>query len=220
MSAEHPRHPILNALYRRYMTDEDSATFVKSISQQYTLGTLERLTQHGSRVTRRAAVLSLGFLGGYESNPVLGRALRDIDRGVRLLADTGIRTIWCRIGNAAQRRQLRTIIRLNELRRHQEAIEKAGHLVRQAPWFAEAWNQRAIAYFNLNRLDESIRDCRQAIELNPYHFAAAAGIGQCHLKRNAPVAALESFRRAIELNPSLEGVRAQIDQLQRTLGGK
>jgi hypothetical protein len=32
-----------------------------------------------------------------------------------------------------------------------------------------------------------------------------------------PVAALESFRRALRLNPSLEEVRAQVVRLQRSL---
>ena len=60
---------------------------------------------------------------------------------------------------------------------------RAEQLVDMAPWFAEAWNQRAIALYGLGRYLQSIDDCRQALEINPYHFGAAAGMGQCHLHR-------------------------------------
>src|SRR2546422_444778 len=85
-----------------------------------------------------------------------------------------------------------------------------GTLEELAPELAEAWNQRAIAYFNMGRFTDSIRDCRQALELNPHHFGAAIGMGQCYLQLNDRTAALESFRRALKLNPNLEGVRAHV----------
>ena len=63
----------------------------------------------------------------------------------------------------------------------------------------------------------AIRDCHQALEINPYHFTAAAGMGQCYLLQDNPVAALEAFRRALRLNPGMEEVRAQVVRLQRSL---
>ena len=86
--------------------------------------------------------------------------------------------------------------------------------------FAEAWNQRAIAFFSLGKYVESIRDCHQTLEVNPYHFAAAAGMGQAYLQLGNHVSALECFRRALRLNPSLEGVRVQIDRLSRMIEDK
>ena len=44
---------------------------------------------------------------------VLDRALTDRDRGVRTLAENGIRALWCRAGNDAQRQQLAIVIRTN-----------------------------------------------------------------------------------------------------------
>jgi len=35
----------------------------------------------------------------FHSNAVLGHALVDIDRGVRILAETSIRAVWCRDGS-------------------------------------------------------------------------------------------------------------------------
>jgi tetratricopeptide (TPR) repeat protein len=212
--------PLIDLLYETYLCDDDISAFTQAVSERYTSGTLERISQIGSRMSRRGAILSLAHLGGYDSNASMGRALNDPDRGVRLLAESGIREIWCRAGDEQQRRQLRLIMRLNASQRYAEAINLASALVTQAPWFAEVWNQRAIAHFRSDGFADSIRDCHQALEINPYHFGAAAGMGQCHLEQDDAMSALDCFRRALKLNPNMEGVRAQVIHLERTLEGK
>ena len=213
----HVRNPVLNGLYQGYLVSHDAAAFSKKVAQRYAIGTLERLCAHDQRMTRRAAVLAIGMVGKFESNDVMGRALIDEDRGVRTLADNGIRSLWCRAGSERQQRHLAYVIRMNAARRYEEAIRRATRLIEQAPDLAEGWNQRAIAFFSSGRFVESIRDCEQTLELNPYHFGAATGMAQCHLHLNDRAAALEVFRRALQLNPGLEGVRAHILYLQRAL---
>lgn len=214
------RRPVLTRLYRRYLTDENTASFIKAVSQRYTIATLETLATHGGRTTRRAAVLALGFLSGYESNAVLGRALRDTDRGVRIIAENAIVELWLRAGSEAQRQRLAALARLNVSGQFERAVDVATDLIDEAPWIAEAWNQRAIAYFHLDQFDDSANDCLQTLELNPFHFAAAVGMANCYLELDDAFAALECFRRALRLNPDLEAVRAQVAYLQRTLEGK
>ena len=48
-------------------------------------------------------------------------------------------------------------------------------------------------------------------------FAAAATLGQAMIEWDDQSAALECFQRALKLNPTLEGVRACIDELQQQL---
>lgn len=219
VSSNPPQIPLLLALYREYLDHQDSAGLVNRVSRRYTPGTLQRLAEHPDRQVRRAAVLALSFIGDYAANQTMGRALLDDDRTVRTLAQNGIRSIWTRAGNRRQRRQLQTVIRLNTAQQHEEVIRRATDLIDRAPWFAEAWNQRAIARYNLGQFQESIRDCHQALELNPYHFAAAAGMGQAYLDLNNHVSALESFRRALRLSPDLESVRVQVVRLARMVEG-
>jgi tetratricopeptide (TPR) repeat protein len=209
--------PLLDALYQRYLTDETSARFVAAVSDHYTLGTLARLAAVGSRATRRAAVLAIGFLGDFRANDLLGRALHDRDRVVRLLAENSIREIWCRDGTEPQQQYLQVIIRLNNSLRFDQAAQEACQLISEADGFAEAWNQRAIAYYQMERFDESVMDCRAALARNPYHFAAAVGMGHCYLEMSDALGALESFRWALRVNPDMENVRAQVGYLQRTL---
>lgn len=220
MSSDRLRSPALTALYQKYLDDQDSAGFTRGVSKAYTPGTLQRLAEHDLREVRRGAVLALGFLGDFEVNHTMGRALHDEDRTVRMLAENGIRSVWNRCGSPSHRQQLAIILRLNSAQQFNEAVAQTTELIEKAPWLAEAWNQRAIARFGLGQHAKSIRDCHQTLELNPYHFAAASGMGQAYLQLGNPVSALESFRRALRLNPGLEGVRAQVVRLTRMIEDK
>jgi len=214
------RIPFLSTLYEQYLDNQDAAGFISQVSQRYTPGTLQRLADHHTREVRRAAVLALGFIGDYAVNHAMGRALLDDDRTVRMLAENGIRSVWTRAGNEEERQELGVIIRLNTAQQYKEAARRASELIDKAPWFAEVWNQRAIARFNLGQFAESIRDGHQALEINPYHFVAATSMGQAYLELKNPVSALECFRRALRLNPDLEGVRAEVIRLARMVEDK
>jgi tetratricopeptide (TPR) repeat protein len=215
-----PCRPQLERFYHRYLEDENSASFIAAVSRYYLLSTLERLAVGGTHILRRAATMAIGFMGDYNQNAILGQALVDRDRGVRMLADNGIRGLWRRQGNVRQRRQLAAICRLNNADEYSRAIREAASLIDEAPGFAEVWNQRGIGYFALRGFEDAANDCHQTLELNPYHFGAAVGMAHCYLELDEPLAALENFRRALRLNPDLEDIRLQVDYLERTLEGR
>jgi tetratricopeptide (TPR) repeat protein len=219
VSNKSPRFPLLLVFYEQYLDHQESANFIRLVSESYSNGTLERLTGSPLREIRRAAVLALGFLGDYESNHPLGRALHDDDRKVRTLAENSIQNVWPRMGGPEERQAICVIMRYNNAHLYHEAIAKATSLIEQAPWFAEAWHQRALAEFNLEQYAESIRDGHQTLEINPYHFVAATNMGQAYLELENPISALECFRRALRLNPDLEGVRAKVIQISRHVEG-
>lgn len=215
MSGSPLRLPLLDFVYQQFLDDHDTAAFIRKVSTRYGCATLERLLASSSRSCRRAAALALGYLGNYDVNASLGKALRDGDRGVRTLAENAVRAVWCRAGTPQQQKLLEQVIRDNVERRHERAYVRATELVDLAPWFAEAWNQRAISQYGLGRYSESIADCRRALEINPYHFGSAAGMGQCFLNMGETDDALECFRRALRLNPELEGIRAAVLNIDR-----
>ena len=136
MDGNRVRSPVLVGYYNRYLTNNDRAMFVKRVARRYACATLERLVAVGDYITRRAAVLSLSLLGDYSSNSVLGRALADRDRGVRTIAETGIRDLWCRVGSRDQRETLRLVVDLNDERRFADAAELATELIHSSPWIA------------------------------------------------------------------------------------
>jgi tetratricopeptide (TPR) repeat protein len=220
MPSRASRTPVLRRLYHRYLDDSQTATFIRNVAKHYTVSSLERLTASRDRETKRAAILSLGFLSDFRSNEILARSLRDDDRGVRLLAENGIRALWCRDGSEAQQMWLRSIVRLNNAGQWHEAVEQASWLLDEAPRFAEVWNQRAIARFGLGEFAGSIEDGRRTLECNRYHFAAAVGLAQSYLHLDQGEAALECLQHALSVNPDLEQVRVQTRKLERLLKRK
>ena len=52
---------------------------------------------------------------------------------------------------------------------------------------------------------------------NPNHFDALSGAGQIHLKLGHMRRALEFFRRAVEVNPNLEGPAQLIPLIEKHL---
>jgi tetratricopeptide (TPR) repeat protein len=208
---------LLDKFYLRFLDDEDSAAFIASVARHYLPATLERLARFGQRGSRRGAVLALGFIGRMDSNPVLGGALRDNDRVVRILAENAIREVWNRDGTQEQRQQLAAVVRLNHAYQFEEALELATLLIRQAPRFAEAWNQRGIAHYRIGQFEAAANDCQQTLELNPFHFGSLVGMAHCYLEMSEGFAALECFRRAVEVNPGMEAVRGQIEFLEQAL---
>lgn len=209
--------PLLADFFEEYLDDQDLNAFLRSTSERYYIGTLERLTQSGERMSRRAAVLALGRLSDYQSNSVLGRALVDLDRGVRTLAENAIIMIWPRVGLAIHQRRLGAVEEQLDDGDFDRASQLAGKIIQDAPWIAQSWFQRGKAFYHLGQCDAATRDCHQALEINPYHFQAAAVMGQAYEMQHNLVAALEAYRRALRLNPNMEEVRARVIQLQRSL---
>ena len=220
MNYHYHQRPLLVYHYERYLMDQDIETYIEAVGERYTVGGLRRVAMTGDRTSRRGAVLALGQLGDYTCNATLGQALVDSDRGVRTIAENGIRKIWMRIGTSTERRHLVAIGEHLEEQHHDRAAQLSTALVQDSPWIAQGWYFRGKAFFHMGQYHAATRDCHQALEINAYHFLAASVMGQAYLLVEDRVAALEAFRRALRLNPSMEEIRAQVIHLQRSLKGK
>jgi tetratricopeptide (TPR) repeat protein len=189
--------------------------FRQETRAKYTEGTLQRLLTDADEHARRAAALALGFLGTMRSNRALAEALRDPDTLVRKFAAESIWEVWYRGGAADHGWQLRQAMGLPD---HAQALAALDDLIRDAADFAEAYNQRAILYFRRAEYARAVADCETVLRLNPFHFGAASGMGQCYLRMNRPRAALRALQQALEINPGLDNVREAIRELRATLG--
>ncbi|GIW89374.1 MAG: hypothetical protein KatS3mg108_3698 [Isosphaeraceae bacterium] len=207
--------PLLVAYLEQFLQDRDDEAFRRRVAARYSEATLARLVATGSDDARRAAVVALGLIGSFEVNPVLSRALRDRDPIVRRLAQSALWAVWFRADSPENVAALHQIARLLDDDQAAEAIRRADELVARSPRFAEAYNQRAIAYFNLGRYEEAAADCCRTLEHNPFHTGALAGLAKCYLELGRMAEALQTFRRAYELQPYDESLRETIDVLER-----
>lgn len=74
-------------------------------------------------------------------------------------------------------------------------------LIHDLPDFAEAWNRRAVLYYLLGEYQKSRADCLEVIKLNPVHFGALHGLGLCYAALGQYRAAIQSFRKALAIQP-------------------
>jgi tetratricopeptide (TPR) repeat protein len=189
--------------------------FKKRVKARYSEGTLQRLLDNPNSRTRRATVLALGLMGTIASNEALAGRLHDDDPEVREHAADALWAVWFRADSDDNNQELQRLIHLRDA---DKAIDGLDALVRKAPGFAEAYNQRAILYFKQKEYDKCASDCEKALQLNPQHFGAQSGLARCFMRLRKPRAALKAFRRAYALNPNLDGVEDAIRDLENALG--
>jgi tetratricopeptide (TPR) repeat protein len=192
--------------------------FKRSVEARYNEATLERLLDAPDGDVRQAAVLALGLTGSFKINASVAKALHDEDPTARQLAIDALWSIWQRADSHENNHELQRLMRLSANGNRDDVLAGFEALIRRSPRFAEAYNQRAIYYFQRGDYARSIIDCEKTLRLNPCHYAAACGMGQCFLKLNKLRAALRIFRRANRINPNLENVREEIQSLERLLG--
>ena len=100
------------------------------------------------------------------------------------------------------------------------ALDRFDEIVGRAPDFAEGWNKRATVLYMMGRHRESVADVQQVLNLEPRHYGALSGLGMILVVIGQEEDALEWLRRALELNPYLDGIRLLADELGERLKGK
>ena len=177
---------------------------------------LAALTRPAAEV-RLAGIERLAEIGlAADANRVLER-LRDADPRVRQASGAAIWQIWSRSGDPQVDALFARGIGQLQAAALDEALVTFSKIVRRKPAFAEGWNKRATIYFLLGENEKSLKDCDEVFKRNPNHFGALSGAAQIHLQLGNARRALEYFRRAVEVNPNLEGPVQMILLLEQSL---
>ena len=101
-----------------------------------------------------------------------------------------------------------------------EAIAIFGDIIQRKPGFAEGWNKRATAYFLAGDYRRSLADCDQVMKRNPSHFGALSGYGQIHFRLEDYARAIDYWKRALKVNPNLDGLEQNIEGAEELLKEK
>lgn len=162
---------------------------------------------------RLAALHGLAKQGDQAAVPAVVVALRDAEPSVRNLAEQVLWAIWSRSGNPEVDATFRIGTNLLQEGLDAQAVEVFTRVIHRAPDFAEAYNKRATAYYEMGAYHRSLRDIAEVLKRNPYHFGALAGAGLCLVELGRLGEAVLYFDRALKINPNLDGIR----QLKRTV---
>jgi len=163
---------------------------------------------------RRDAASRLGEVGTMDDARSLVRALRDSDEATRESAEQALWRIWARSGDEAVDRLYAVGIHQMEEGELRQGIATFTRIIEQKPEFAEAWNKRATLYFMTGELRKSLADCDEVIKRNPWHFGALAGYTQIYIQLEYYDRALAYARRALEVNPNMDGIRRSLMLLE------
>jgi Flp pilus assembly protein TadD len=125
--------------------------------------------------------------------------------------------IWAKSGDkAVDMLMAEGIARLNG-GENDTALELFDRVVRLAPSFAEGWNERATTLYTMGEFEKSVQDIDKVLALEPRHFGALSGLGQCNTRLGKDQEALAAFQRAAAVDPNLPGVQANIEALKKRL---
>ena len=163
---------------------------------------------------RKVAALSLALVGCKSCIAKLADQLQDPDPMINQMAEHALWSIWFRSGSCPANQEVCRGSKALNSRELDKAIEHFGRAIDIDPGFAEAYNQRAIAYYLLEQYELSIADCRKTVKLMPCHFGAWAGMGHGFAHLHRPADAIRCYNKALEINPHLTSLNEAINQLK------
>jgi Flp pilus assembly protein TadD len=100
------------------------------------------------------------------------------------------------------------------------AIKLLDAVVELKPDYVEGWNRRATIFYMKREFAPALADIRQVLAREPRHFGALAGLGAILQDIGEDKAALEAFRRALAVDPHLEGVADKVKSLAEKVEGR
>lgn len=102
----------------------------------------------------------------------------------------------------------------------QAAVEHLTALTDHAPYFAEGWYTRALAYMQAELFGPALSDLEQALALAPRHFGAIEALGYLLEEVNRPEMAQEAYERVLAIHPHHKPVNEALDRLGPQLRGQ
>ncbi|EBA09363.1 hypothetical protein SSE37_24014 [Sagittula stellata E-37] len=128
-------------------------------------------------------------------------------------------TEWSKTGSPAMDLLLKRGRDALEVEDTDAALEHFRALTDHAPDFAEGWHGLALAFFEKERLGESMDALEHVLALNPDHFGALRGVAAIHEQVGHEVLAYRAYERVLELRPHDEDVENALTRLERKVKG-
>jgi tetratricopeptide (TPR) repeat protein len=196
---------------------QDLAGLMDLLKTRWTPQQIQQLMASSHCDAKKVALLAVGLVGSRCCLDELARHLKDPDPIVNEMAEHALWSIWFRMGACEQaNHQLARGAQALERRDFEHAIGHFNQALTHDPQFAEAYNQRGLTNYMLERFERAVEDCREALDRIPFHFGALAGMGHAYLNLGRIDKALEAYRQALEVNPHLHCIRQTVEELEKS----
>jgi len=163
-----------------------------------------------------AMCMAQGAVGDLET---LYERLRDPETRNWEAVEEDIWEIWAQSGSETVDLLLRRGQHAMEQDDNTAAIEHFSAAIDHAPGFAEAYNARATAFYEMERLGLSLADIEMTLALNPRHFGAMTGLALILEALERPEDALSAYRAVFAIHPHRPNVIEAIEKLEVQLQG-
>ena len=101
--------------------------------------------------------------------------------------------------------------------KYNQAIDIFSKAIALDPSWAEAWNKRATVFYLSGNFKKSQRDIDKVLELEERHFGALAGQGLVNIQLKNYNKAIESYKKAKEIYPSMKSPEIMIKQIKELI---
>ena len=136
------------------------------------------------------------------------------DEASAKIIEDAIWKLWSRSGSPTADVLIVQAVQAMEAGQRQTALRILDTVIEDQPTFAEAWNKRATLYYMMGDYDRSLADIAHVLELEPRHFGALTGLGTILNDRGKKAEALKAYRRALAIDPFLEGAKKALQQIE------
>lgn len=103
--------------------------------------------------------------------------------------------------------------RLVQDRQLKRAINVFSEAIELDPSWAEAWNKRATVFYMIGEFEKSQKDIDHVLKLEKRHFGALAGQGLVNIKLKNYEKAIQSYKNAMEIYPSMHSPKIMINHI-------
>lgn len=187
---------------------------IRLITDRWTMSELCVFSASRDPEIAALAIDTLALCGDKSAIPNLEPLLRKPRPEIHRRAENALWSIWFRSGSPQAVCHLKCGSKHLKHENYLTAISQFSLAFETDPTFAEALNQRAIAYYLSGRFTPAIEDCLRVITLMPSHFGALAGMGHCHTQQGNLEAARCAYCRALAIYPYMDGVRQSLADVE------
>jgi len=100
------------------------------------------------------------------------------------------------------------------------AIKLLDSVIKLRPDYTEAWNRRATLYYMQDDYGRALADIQQVLVREPRHFGALTGLGMIMEELGDEKRALDTYRKALAINPHLDKVPERVRKLSEKIEGR
>jgi tetratricopeptide (TPR) repeat protein len=197
-----------------YLRRRDHDGLAARLSEGWSPECLTLLLESDESDVVETALICLGLFSDTTVAPAIARCLHHVDQLVASAAENALWSIWFRAGGPMAQAALARIARSIKAGETENVVSMLTELIRAYPNYAEAHHQRSQAYYLQGAYDFALRDARRAVALNPLHFGAQANEAHALAALGRSREALDAYRAAFRLHPTMPGIREAIDHLR------